>query len=226
MSDEENACLDAISQIQNAVYLKGNAKFALGIVTGNNGKYISHLKRTDNEEVLKGSDIQRYGIASTDNYIRFDPASFQQVAPTELYRSNEKLLYRFICDVPVFAYDNQQRLSLNSCNIVIPRIDGLMMKYVLAIMNSSVAAFFISKKFNSVKLLRSHIEQMPIPAVSKDIQSSIIQKVDRIMCSSENVGGLYAELDDEIMGLFALSHEQTQIIQAALNGKNLFLKTN
>ena len=223
VSDEENQCLNAISNIENIAYLKGNAKFALGIVTGNNKKYISTEKRDDNEVILKGSDIQRYRMTTSGNYIRFVPESFQQVAPVEMYRAKEKLLYRFISEVPVFTYDDQQTLSLNSCNIVIPNIEGLEMKYILAILNSSVAAYFISKKFNSVKLLRSHIEQMPIPVVPMDVQATIIKKVDRIMNSSENISGLYEDLDSDIMALFGLSAQHSNVVRNALQGKNLFL---
>ncbi|MBR4096820.1 MAG: N-6 DNA methylase [Oscillospiraceae bacterium] len=223
MSDEENACLEAILNVKNAVYLKENAKFALGIVTGNNKEYISNQRADDNEVVLKGSDIQRYSFASSGNYIRFAPEAFQQVAPTEMYRAKEKLLYRFICEVPVFAYDDKQTLSLNSCNIVIPEIDGLNMKYILAILNSSVAAYFISKKFNSVKLLRSHIEQMPIPVVSVDVQDEIIKKVDCIMNSGENISGLYEDLDNDIMMIFGLTPRHSAVIKCALHRKNLFL---
>lgn len=223
VSDEENQCLDAISNIKNATYLKGKAKFALGIVTGNNKEYISTEKSDDNEIILKGSDIQRYGMTPSGNYIRFVPESFQQVAPVEMYRAKEKLLYRFISEVPVFTYDDRQTLSLNSCNIVIPDIDGLEMKYILAILNSRVAAYFISKKFNSVKLLRSHIEQMPIPVVPMDVQVSIIKKVDRIMNSSENISGLYEDLDSDIMELYGLSTKHRDVIKNALRGKSLFL---
>lgn len=223
VSDEENRCLDAISNTRNVTYLKGKAKFALGIVTGNNKEYLSTEKKYDNEIVLKGSDIQRYGMTPSGNYIRFVPESFQQVAPIEMYRAKEKLLYRFISEVPVFAYDDRQTLSLNSCNIVIPNIDGLEMKYVLAILNSSVAAYFISKKFNSVKLLRSHIEQIPIPVVPMDVQVSVIRRVDRIMNSSENTSGLYKDLDSDIMELYGLSTNHSDVIKNALRGKNLFL---
>lgn len=225
VSDEELQCLSAIDSIDNIVFLKGNAKFALGIVTGNNKEFISNEKRDDNEIVLKGSDIQRYGIMAPENFISFSPESFQQVAPVEMYRAKEKLLYRFICEVPVFTYDDQQTLSLNSCNIVIPDIDGIEIKYILAILNSSVAAYYISKKFNSVKLLRSHIEQMPIPAVSMDVQMRVIKKVDRIMNSAENISGLYEDLDNDIMELFGLSSEQCIVIKNALRGKNLFLRS-
>ncbi len=223
MSDEEYDCLCAISSVPNSKYLANNAFFALGIVTGNYKEYIAEAKTEGMEVVLKGSDIFRYAMKEADNYIHFAPEKFQQVAPTEMYRAEEKLLYRFISEVPVFTYDNQQTLSLNSCNILIPQIEGMDIKYVLAILNSSVAAYFINKKYNSVKLLRSHIESLPIPMVSDEKQNDIIKKVDHIMNSNENISGLYEELDNEIMDIFGLSAEKRKTIKNALRGKNLFL---
>ena len=223
MSDEEYDCLQVISSVQNAKYLANNAKFALGIVTGNNNEYIANEKKDGMEVILKGSDIFRYTMKETDNYIQFAPEKFQQVAPTEMYRAEEKLLYRFIAEVPVFTYDNQQTLSLNSCNILIPQIEGMNIKYVLAILNSSVAAYFINKKYNSVKLLRSHIEALPIPMVSAEKQNGIIKKVDHIMNSNENISGLYEEIDKEIMGLYNLNKHQQLIIKNVLKEKNRFL---
>ena len=213
----------AISLGVRAVYLKDNAIFALGIVTGNNKEYIANEKKDGMEVILKGSDIFRYAMKETDNYIHFAPEKFQQVAPTEMYRAEEKLLYRFIAEVPVFTYDNQQTLSLNSCNILIPQMEGMDIKYVLAILNSSVAAYFINKKYNSVKLLRSHIESLPIPMVSNEKQNDIIKKVDHIMNARENISGLYKELDHEIMNIYSLSEKQRSTIYTALSGKKLFL---
>ena len=162
-------------------------------------------------------------MKETDNYIHFAPEKFQQVAPTEMYRAKEKLLYRFIAEVPVFTYDNQQTLSLNSCNILIPQIEDMDIKYVLAILNSSVAAYFINKKYNSVKLLRSHIESLPIPMISAEKQNDIIKRVDNIINSNESISGLYEELDNEIMNIYSLSEMQRKTIHSALSGKNLFL---
>ena len=106
---------------------------------------------------------------------------------------------------------------------MIPQIEGMAIKYVLAILNSSVAAYFINKKYNSVKLLRAHIESLPIPMVSAEKQNDIIKKVDHIMNSKENISGLYEELDNEIMELYSFSTCQKNIIKNALQGKNLFL---
>lgn len=160
--DEEYFILNKISRPENKVFLDGNATFALGIVTGNNKDCISSRKTDNNEMVLKGSDLRRYRFNSSSNYIVFQPESFQQAAPTEYYRAPEKLLYRFICDQLVFAYDDRQTLSLNSCNLVIPKIEGLSVKYILAILNSRIAQYYFRKTFHSVKVLRSHIEPMSL----------------------------------------------------------------
>lgn len=222
VSDEENDCLESISSIPNAAYLKNNAQFALGIVTGNNKEYIRTEKKNGYETVLKGSNIRRYHIEPGNYYIQFTPEKFQQTAPAELYRAPEKLLYRFISEVPVFAYDNAQRLSLNSCNILIPQIEGLQIKYVLAILNSSVAAYYLSIKFRSVKLLRSHLEQVPIPIVSVEEQEKIVTMVDDIMRSEGEDRSLYEELDGEIMRLYGLTESHMQIIHEALEGEDSY----
>lgn len=224
MSDEEYSILCAIDSAPNPKYLANNAKFALGIVTGNNKGYITNQKKDGAEVILKGSDILRYAIKETDNYICFAPDKFQQVAPLEIYRAKEKLLYRFIAEVPVFTYDNHQTLSLNSCNILIPQIDGMNIKYVMAVLNSRAAAYYLYKKYNSVKLLKSHIESLPIPMVGAEKQNDIIKKVDRIMNSTKDIGVLYEDLDSDIMELYGLNAKQSNIIRTSLKGKSLFLK--
>lgn len=224
MNDEEYFCMEAIASIPNAIFLANNAKFALGIVTGNNKKFIKTKKENkDYEIILKGNDILKYSYRNPKNYIKFTPELFQQVAPVEIYRAEEKLLYRFIGKVPVFTYDNNKTLSLNSCNIVIPQIEGMHIKYILAVLNSSVAAFYINKKFHSVKLLRSHIESFPIPVISSEKQENIIKKVDCIINSNKNIYNLYTELDTDIMSLYKLSKNQIETIYNALSDKNLFL---
>ena len=214
LSDKENDLIENISHFRNAVYLKDNASFALGIVTGDNKKYISNKKMPNNEVVLKGKDISRYKIEPTDNYIEFNPEEFQQVAPTKFYRAKEKLLYRFIANKPIFCYDNNQLLSLNSCNILIPNLNGFNIKYILAILNSSVATFYISKKYNSIKMLRSYIEQLPIPNATELQQSEIIDLVNKIMTSNnkEVIDKLYKTIDELVFGLYNLNLSQKQFI--------------
>ncbi len=214
-SDAEYNILNKIKGVCNANYLAGNADFALGIVTGNNNEYISNTKTLENEMVLKGTDIEKYHFNQSDNYIIFKPEHFQQVAPTELYRAKEKLLYRFISNRPVFAYDDKQTLSLNSCNIVIPKIPGTDIKYVLAILNSRIAQFIFKREFNSVKVLRSHIESIPIPLVEHAKQNRISELADKLISglAPEEAELIYDEIDALISEIFELTPAEIEIIK-------------
>lgn len=226
-SDEEYEILKKLKEKENNHYLKDNADFALGIVTGNNKEYISNTRTDSNEMILKGSDICKYHINQTDNYISFDPEKFQQVAQPKYYRAKEKLLYRFICNRLVFAYDDNQTLSLNSCNIVIPQIEELDMKYVLAVLNSRIAQFIFIKEFNSVKILRNHIESIPIPALNSDSQREIIELADKLISfnnvTSDEAKALYDEIDDKISEIFALSEKEKEIIRTVVDSGSSFL---
>lgn len=224
-ADAEYTVINKIRNIPNASYLLGNADFALGIVTGNNKEYISDKKNESNEMVLKGANISKYHINPTTNYIIFKPESFQQIAPTEMYRAQEKLLYRFISSQLVFAYDNKQTLSLNSCNIVIPKIPGIKMKYVLAILNSRIAQFIYKREFNSVKVLRSHIENIPIPTVDESTQDNIIALTEKLISGLEiqEAEKTYDELDILVSQIFNLNSDEFEIIKKAVDGENKFL---
>ena len=225
ITDSEYKILNKLRKIPNTYYLLGNADFALGIVTGNNEKFISDKKTDSNEIVLKGANIRKFHIKHATSYIIFKPESLQQIAPIEMYRAQEKLLYRFIGRQLVFAYDDKQRLSLNSCNIVIPKIPGLKIKYVLAILNSRIAQFIYKREFNSIKVLRSHIENIPIPKVDEPAQDSIIALTEKLISGLEKLEAIkvYDELDFLISQIFNLNSEEFEIIKKAVDGENKFL---
>lgn len=217
-------------------FLKNNADFALGIVTGKNGNHLklidpdrveedklvaksknskkrltaseiarahqaatntksplklaSSSSKDEFEAVYRGNDVFKFGFKEAIYALNIHEGDFQQVAPLERYRAKEKLIYRFISDVPVFAYDDKQLLSLNSANIVIPRIEGLPIKYVLAILNSSVCTYFLVKRYNSLKILRSHLEEIPIPVVPKEQYEPIIELVDKLLNLSSELNNV------------------------------------
>lgn len=209
-TDEEYLLLEKLHHHADVRYLKGNADFAMGIVTGNNARYLSSEKTEKNEVILCGSDISKYHIGNGRNYIEFTPELFQQSAPKDMYRAPEKLLYRFVSDQLVFAYDNQRTLSLNSCNILIPRIDGLHIKYVLAVLNSRPSQFVYKKEFNSLKVLRSHIERIPIPYADAQTQKNVISLVDaaHTCCGMDYIN----RIDDIICSLFGLTPDERNML--------------
>ena len=215
--DEEYLLLNKITACPNSTTLVEQSNFALGIVTGNNAALLHSAPAEGLEPIIKGSDISKYHINSNSGYVSFQPALFQQTAPEHLYRAPEKLFYRFINKQLIFAYDNTGLLSLNSCNIVIPNIPGLSVKYVLAVLNSSVAQFFFEKTFRSVKVLRSHLEQIPIPIADDATQREIVELVDKLMVLDDNSSDYketYQYLDCKIAELFSLTKNEFEIIRS------------
>ena len=190
------------------VSLKGNAEWALGIVTGNNTKYILSKPHSGYEEIYKGKDIDRFKLKEAKSYVKFEPKNFQQVAPESKYRVDEKLIYRFISKKLIFAYDDQKRLTLNSANIVIPKLKNYPIKVILGLFNSSLYQFLFQKKFSSIKVLRSHIEQLPLPLWSKQTFNSVIDLVDKI--TNDNIS--IHMLNNYIMDQFKLDENEKEYI--------------
>jgi predicted RNA methylase len=199
--------IDKIYQVKHTT-LENKADWALGIVTGNNKKFIIDEWREGHEPIYKGKNVEKFILSKSPGYIQFTPEKFQQVALTEKYRAKEKLIYRFISKYLVFAYDDQQKLTLNSANIVIPKISNYPIKVVAALLNSSLYQFIFQKKFSSIKVLRSHIEQMPLPLWDKKTFSKIIKLVDETIKNKSN----FEKLDAYIMDEFFLSSKEKNYI--------------
>lgn len=93
----------------------------------------------------------------------------------------------------------------------------MSMKYVMAVLNAGAAQFYFKKQFNSVKVLRSHLEQIPIPVVEKEAQDEIVAIVDSILEASDasRVVDLYDELDRKVAGFYGITADEYQIIRAS-----------
>jgi len=204
----DTGIIDKIHNVRHTT-LSGQADWALGIVTGNNKAYIADEQREGFEEIFKGKDVKKFVLSKPSNYIHFTPEKFQQVAPIEKYRSKEKLIYRFISKYLVFAYDDKQKLTLNSANIVIPNIPNYPIKVIAALLNSSLYQFIFQKKFSSIKVLRSHIEQMPLPLWSDKIFNDIIKLADETIKDKNN----FDILDNYILKQYTLTQEEINYIK-------------
>lgn len=198
---------------QKHTTLANNAEWALGIVTGNNDKFLSEKKKEGHEGIIKGKDIMKFIYQPAQCFLKFEPAQFQQTAPEQKYRSKEKLIYRFISKQLVFAYDDKQILTLNSANILIPQSSTHSIKVILGLFNSSLYQFIFHKKFNSIKVLRNHIESLPLPDWSEATYKTIASFVDHLICFSLDQDTrvcIFNELDKYIMFQWGLTENEIQ----------------
>lgn len=142
--------------------LKNNAVWGLGIVTGNNEKYLKTKASSKTQSVVKGVDICRFQFENSQAYLLFKPNEFQQMIAVEKFRVPEKLVYRFICKELVFAIDRKKQFTLNSANFLVPRLKTHSIESLCGLFNSKLAQYYFQKKFNTFKVLRYHLESFPI----------------------------------------------------------------
>jgi SAM-dependent methyltransferase len=199
--------------------LKGRAEWALGVVTGDNEKHLSDKKTETNEPILTGKDIKKFTAVPAQKFIDFNPNNFQQVAPEYKYRAKEKLIYKFISKELVFVYDDKQTLTLNSANILIPKIENYPIKTILALFNSSLYQLLYQKKFGSIKILKGDIEQLPLPIIDNIKHKKIEQFVNKLLNNAEPTEKrkkVYTELDDYIMSLFDLEKKEKDYVKKSI----------
>ena len=164
----DNKDVKILNKIYSKPYLTlKDSVWALGIVTGDNSRLITNNSK-NGEKIYSGKNISKDGISDSVRYIFYDRTNFQQVAPDEVYRAKEKLVYKFVSKKLVFAYDNKQRLFLNSANILIPNIDGYSIKDVMTFLNSTLFQYIYTKKFNELKVLKGNLLDLPFPVKLPD----------------------------------------------------------
>ncbi len=216
MEDNEYRLLNRILNAEGVTYLKDQADWALGIVTGDNASKLREEKFKRSEPILKGINIDRYRINHKNiNYIEFVPEEFQQVAREEFYRAPEKLFYRFINKDLIVAYDSHGMLSLNSANILIPRIPGLNMKYILLLLNSRIARYIYQKKFKATKVLRSHLESIPLVIPTSEQQEKFLELADRLLdshISSSEEDEIRNDVDLRLAPMYGLDEKEMDML--------------
>ncbi len=202
---------DIIRHVYNRphVTLADSAQWALGIVTGDNRRYLASAPDAGREPVYRGRDVQKYRLATPDTFIRFLPGQFQQTAPVDKYRAEEKLIYRFVSRKLVFAFDDRGSLTLNSANILIPDIENYPIKAVLGVLNSRISQFLFTKIFNTHKVLRSDLEALPLPLLSPRATEQLVNLVDRAIAGEAKS----EQIDALIMDQLGLSRRQIRMIR-------------
>ena len=92
----------------------------------------------------------------------------------------------------------------------------------MAILNSRIAQFLYKREFNSIKVLRSHIEAIPIPVVNDTMQNRIIEITDKLIAGLEpkEAETTYDVLDTLISELFKLTPSEIAIIKKVVDDEN------
>ncbi|MGT2866538.1 TaqI-like C-terminal specificity domain-containing protein [Streptococcus fryi] len=187
--------------LSRSAYSLSSSQWALGIVTGNNKEKLKSSDGPNLEKIYTGKEIDKFKLKEAKNYIYYDRDSFQQVAKDEIYRAKEKLVYKFVSNKLIFAYDDSSSLFLNSANILIPNIPGMSTKSVLAFLNSSLYQFLYEKLFGELKVLKGNLSELPFPKIDSKTNYELTKLVDEIIYEGKNN---QKEIDEIVYRLFEL----------------------
>ncbi|MDE6713157.1 MAG: N-6 DNA methylase [Lachnospiraceae bacterium] len=197
-------------------YSLQNSVWALGVVTGDNKGKLSPECLAGMEKIYTGKDIQPFILRPAQNYILYDRSSLQQVAKEEIYRAPEKLVYKFISNKLVFAYDNSSSLFLNSANILIPAIPSMNVKAVMAFLNSSLFQFMYIKLFGEVKILKGNLIELPFPEISEAENKRLTTLVDEVLNGNKSKQEV---IENYIFSIYGLTNDQISYVRRTVNGK-------
>ena len=204
--------IEIIEQARSVGQLSmGSCKFGLGVVTGDNEKWLSDSCGPRMEPIYSGKEVDRFRLLEAKQFIEFDRQNFQQVAPDDIYRTPVKLVYKTISKVPKVAIDYTGSLTTNSANIIIPDLTVMTAESWAAILNSSVASFLYSRMFGGVnKIGKEHLLALPIPPVSKQQMRWIAKELD-----SASSLGTFERIDEFVaIKLFGLSTTQYDLVRS------------
>jgi len=149
--------------VQKHLKLVGNAKFGLGIVTGNNKKHCISEQKEGYIPVYRGADLCSEKLPPPSIFIPEDLSLYQQVAPKKLFLAEEKLIYRFISSNLRFYHDTEQSFFLNSANTIVLHDDfPITTKQLSQILNSKIINWLFTSIFETHKILRADIEALPV----------------------------------------------------------------
>ncbi len=207
LSDRDEAIIGKVERLRHDDL--SHSQWALGIITGNNAKVLKDRPRKGLEPIYTGKDIGKYSLKKASRYIKYNRVDFQQCAKDEFYRAKEKLVYKFVSGHLCFTYDDKQRLFLNSANILIPEVDGMSTKTVLAFLNSALFNFLYTKRFNDLKILKGNLSTLPFPKISAEQNQQLSALVDRALggdISAED------EINALVFSLYELDQEEIRMI--------------
>lgn len=187
--------------------------WGLGIVTGDNKNKLRDACEPGAEPIYTGKEIRPYFLTPAKKFLHYDRSQLQQTAKDEIYRAPEKLVYKFISDRPVFAYDDTGALFLNSANILIPNVPGMSIKTVLGFLNAELFQFIYMKSFGDIKILKSNLTLLPFPRITPETDVFLNAEVDRLIRSRQTYS---KTIQDFIYDLYKITSAQRQHIQETL----------
>lgn len=204
--------------------LKNIASFTLGIKTSNDKRFISSQPfEEDSYKLIRGRHIRRYNTPIANEWIWYRPDLFMEktgAGPRKLeyFLVPSKIIIQDVAQEICATIDENQYLCNDTINVIYSLSEGFSFKYVLGIINSKAVRYWHKILFpEGLHIKKYQLEVIPIPIVSNEVQSSVVDVVDSLIDLQKNdansdIVELEARLDRIVYELFNLSNAEVKRI--------------
>ncbi len=202
-----------ICTVNQAIALKGDKSISLRNHNSDNIYY----------KLLDGRNIKKYEINWSGVYIDYSVDRIHSCKRTDIFESKEKLFFRRVSENLVFAYDDQQYFALNTLVVInIKKGIDFNIRFLLAILNSSLMNYIYKSRYKSTKKVFSEIqantvEKLPLKNVMGPIQIQLISLVDKILNAKKlnpnvDTSEFERQIDIVVYKLYELEYDQVFVI--------------
>ncbi|RTZ09014.1 TaqI-like C-terminal specificity domain-containing protein [Flavobacterium sp. GSP6] len=204
--------LEELCLVNQGIALKGDK--SASILYDNNSES-NHYK------LLDGRNINKYSINWTGEFLDYSLDRIHSCKRKDIFESDEKLFFRRVSGKLIFTYDNQQYFALNTLVVVNHKPKNTVnLKYLLAILNSTLLNYLYVLKFKSTKKVFSEIQansvqKLPIKLTSKQNESNITLLIDTILeLKKQNLPTIELEnkIDNFIYKLYEVNYDEIKVI--------------
>ena len=209
--------LISVCNINQAIALKGDKSLSVRYEE-NEGYY----------KLLDGRNIKKFSINWTGEFLEYDINKIHSCKTKDIFLVDEKLLFRRVSSNLIFAYDDKQYFALNTIVVLTLKNNSInrniSIKFLLALLNSSLLNFIYKTKFKSTKTVFSEIQARSVGELPIKIpknQGPFITYIDKILEIKRNSLGsdtskLEYEIDSLVYKLYGLSEDEIAIVEKSI----------
>ena len=204
--------LGSICNVNQGIALKGDKSLSLREHNANKKFY----------KLLDGKNINKNLINWTGIYLDYSLDRIHSCKRKDIFESEEKLFFRRVSENLVFAYDDEQYFALNTLVVVNLKPGfNFKIKYLLAILNSSLINYVYKNKYKSTKKVFSEIqansvEKLPIRSISETEQYKFVSLTNLILENRKqhlDTAELETKIDIMVYKLYELTYEEVLVVE-------------
>ncbi len=210
---------------------------SFGLNTKDNKKYFSADKNNDKwKKSVMGRHISRWVVKSF-GYVFYDKTVLTRDGDVGVFEEKEKLIMQRIGADLTTAYDEENLYCYNSTNMIINKVGGYPLKYLLVLLNSRLINYYYKNVFSmnsnlTVNITQGYLSQIPIHIPSKVEEQEIIALANRMLVlqkklyqieisgnEKENIKqqitNVDYEINEEIYKLYNITKKEKDVIESS-----------